>query len=213
MNNQIRLFNINIKTNIYVYYRATMPTAMSYAIDTILRLCEENTRLKCGRTPSLDTEEIVLVVNEKKEKLRGDGDDWDTLHEIPTETICQFLAEEHSYHIYKKPQSSAEEIERLKESADLIAESQQKQINLLLEDKRERMDDREKLLKEIKFYQSQLHELTGVLIETKQQHKEIQQQLQNAIGANVGRPKKKHDLSPCMSDPPSILPPYEHPHQ
>lgn len=174
-----------------------MPTAMSYAIDTILRLCEENTRLKCGHAPSISTEEIVLVVNEKKDKLRGDGDDWDTLHEIPTETICQFLAEEHSYHIYKKPQTSAEEIERLKESADLIAESQHKQIRLLLDDKRERMEDRERLIKENDFLKEQMKGLTETMLEW------------NSKSKTLGRPPKKQELSPCMSDPAL---PHEHPH-
>ena len=174
-----------------------MPTAMSYAIDTILRLCEENTRLKCGHAPSINTEEVVLVVNEKKQKLRGDGDDWDTLHEIPTETICQFLAEEHSYHIYRQPQSTADEMERLKESADLIAESQQKQINLLLEDKRERMEDRERLIKENDFLKEQLKGLTETMLEW------------NSKSKTLGRPPKKQELSPCMSDPAL---PHEHPH-
>lgn len=151
---------------------------MAYAIDTILRLCEENTRLKCGHAPSLNTEEIVLVVKEK-EKKRGDGDDWELCHEIGVDTLTQFLAEEHSFHIYKTPPPTVAEVELLKESADLIADSQQKQIRLLLDDKRERMEDRERLLKRIC---------------------ELEDEVGSHKGARLGRPRKT-DLSPCMSDP------------
>lgn len=149
-----------------------MPTAMTYAIDTILRLCEENTRLKLGHPPSKEVEGIVLEVKEKHKHYP-----WDLLDEIDTHTICDYLATEHSYHIYKSPQSSAEEMERLKESADLIAESQMKQINLLLEDKRERMEDRERLLKRIC-------------------------ELEEEVGSHRGRGRpKKTECSPCISDP------------
>jgi hypothetical protein len=178
---------------------------MTYAIDTILRLCEENTRLKCGLPPSLNTEEVVLVVKEKEKEKEGEkkewkfkgDDDWELLQEIGASTICQFLAEEHSYHIYKTEPPTIAEVEKLKESADLIAESQQKQIDLLLEDKRERMEDRERLVKENDFLKEQLKVLTDTMLEW------------NTKSKAVGRPPKKQELSPCISDP---APPYEHPH-
>jgi gamma-glutamyltranspeptidase len=85
-------------------------------------------------------------------------------------------------------------MERLKESADLIAESQQKQINLLLEDKRERMEDRERLVKENDFLKTQLKELTDAMIETKYQLKAATEV------KGVGRPKKT-ECSPCIADP------------
>jgi len=178
----------------------TMPTAMSYAIDTILRLCEENTRLKCGLPPTLNTEEVVLVVNEKK-KTRGNGDDYDMLFEMEVDTICEFLATEHSYHLYKKggkgEPPTAIELDRLKESADLIAEAQQKQINALIDDKMERIEDREQLLKRIARLEEELAEM-GVSVGGSSV-------LVNKVR---GRPKKT-ELSPCMGDPTPI---YEHPH-
>ena len=174
-----------------------MPTAMSYAIDTILRLCEENTRLRMllGGKPSGEVENIKVEIKEKKE-----DEYWETLQSIPTPTIKQYLAEECCLHIYNKPPPTFEEVERLKESADLIAESQQKQIDLLLEDKRERMEDREKLLKDIKHYQTQLSQLADTLLETKVQLKNAEEKVERAVGANVGRPKKLV-CSPCISDP------------
>lgn len=168
-----------------------MPTAMSYAIDTLLRLCEENTRLRMrlGEKQSGEVENIQIEIKEKNEEHL-----WATLQDIPTTLIKQYLAEECCLHIYDKPPPTVEEVDRLKESADLIAESQQKQINLLLEDKRERMEDREKLLKDIKHYQSQLAQLADTLLETKVQLKHAQEQ------RGVGRPKKA-ECSPCIADP------------
>ena len=173
-----------------------MPTAMSYAIDTLLRLCEENTRLRMRLgEPPREVENIQLEVVETKEDKY-----WATLQSIPTPLISQYLAEECCFHIYDKPPPTLEEVERLKESADLIAESQQKQINLLLEDKRERMEDREKLLKDIKHYQSQLSQLADTLLETKVQLKHAEEKVEKAVGGNVWRPKKLV-CSPCISDP------------
>lgn len=168
-----------------------MPTAMSYAIDTLLRLCEENTRLRMrlGEKPSSEVENIKLEVKEKNEEQN-----WATLQSIPIPLVKQYLAEECCFHIYDKPPPTAEEMDRLKESADLIAEAQQKQINILLEDKRERMEDREKLLKDIKHYQSQMSLLADTLLETKVQLKHAQEQ------RGVGRPKKA-ECSPCIGDP------------
>jgi len=138
-----------------------MPTAMSYAIDTLLRLCEENTRLRIrlGEKPCSEVETIKIEVEEK---------------------VCDC--------------PTAEEVERLKESADLIAESQQKQINLLLEDKRERMEDRERLVKENDSLKQQLADLTSAFLETKIQLKAATEH------KGVGRPKKT-ECSPCISDP------------
>ena len=159
-----------------------MPTAMSYAIDTLLRLCEENTRLRMRLgEPPREVENIQLEVKETSEEKY-----WATLQNIPTELVKQYLAEECCFHIYDKPPITLEEMERLKESADLIAESQQKQINLLLEDKRERMEDRERLVKENDFLKTQL--------------KAAEEKMANAVGANVGRPKKLV-CSPCIADP------------
>ena len=172
-----------------------MPTAMAYAIDTILRLCEENTRLKCGHAPTITDEEIVLVVKEKEAKANGKkvyyaDDDWELCHEIGVNTLTEFLAEEHSYHIYNTPPPTVAEVELLKESADLIADSQQKQIKLLLDDKRERMEDRERLVKRIVRLEEELAEM-GV---------HIAEDGSKARINGRGRPKKT-DLSPCMSDP------------
>jgi hypothetical protein len=167
-----------------------MPTAMSYAIDTLLRLCEENTRLRVRLgEPPREVENIQLEVKETSEEKY-----WATLQNIPTELVKQYLAEECCFHIYDKPPTTLEEMERLKESADLIAESQQKQINLLLEDKRERMEDRERLLKENDFLKTQLKELTDAMIETKYQLKAATEV------KGVGRPKKT-ECSPCIADP------------
>jgi hypothetical protein len=168
---------------------------MTYAIDTILRLCEENTRLRvrCGE-PTPSVENVVLGDIEDEDAA------WATLQRIPTKHIKHYLAEECCFHIYDKPPATLEEVEKLKESADLIAESQQKQIDLLLEDKRERMEDRERLVKDTKFYQQQLHELSGILLETKAQLKATEEKLATAVGGNVGRPKKLV-CSPCIADP------------
>jgi hypothetical protein len=90
-----------------------------------------------------------------------------------------------------------ERFDKLAKSADLIAEAQEKRIRLLEEDKQERMEDREKLLKRIreleeaetKFkadihtYQIQLHQLSDIMLRDK---------------------KKKPQLSPFMEDPITI---------
>jgi hypothetical protein len=148
---------------------------MSYAIDTLLRLCEENTRLRMRLgEPPREVENIQLEVGETKEDKY-----WATLQSIPTPLISQYLAEECCFHIYDKPPPTLEEVERLKESADLIAESQQKQIDFLTR---------------------QLKELTDALIETKTQLKHAEEKVEKAVGGNVGRPKKLV-CSPCISDP------------
>lgn len=157
-----------------------MPTAMSYAIDTIIRLVEENTRLKMRSADEPLKLEVCEIVNAPQTpKFINTIDDWETLHDIEVETIAQYLAEEHGFHIFKHDDlpPTVAEVEALKVSADLIADSQQKQINLLLEDKRERMEDRERLLKRIC-------------------------ELEDEVGSHRGRGRpKKHDCSPCMSDP------------
>ena len=75
---------------------------MSYAIDMLLRLVEENTRLKMD----------VDILNDMNKNMKKDG----KTVEINKNCNCPTL----------------EEVEKLKESADLIAESQQKQIDRLL---------------------------------------------------------------------------------
>lgn len=175
-----------------------MPTAMTYAIDTLLRLCEENTRLRleakryCYKDADIDRLNEDPIRLEVKEKTEDDY--WAELHLIPIKIIKQYLAEECSLHIYDLPPPTIAEVEKLKESADLIAESQQKQINQLIDDKLERMEDREKLLKDIKHYQTQLSQLADTLLETKVQLKHAQEQ------RGVGRPKKA-ECSPCIADP------------
>jgi hypothetical protein len=151
-----------------------MPTAMTYAIDTILRLCEENTRLRLKYGEEKEEENIQLEVMDDDDKI------WETLHKIGMKTICQYLREEHSFHIYKEERDTLEEVERLKESADLIAESQQKQIDRLNE--------------ENAFLKTQLKELTDAMIETKAQLKTATET------RGVGRPKKT-ECSPCIADP------------
>lgn len=166
---------------------------MTYAIDTILRLCEENTRLrlKCG-------EQFKEVENVVFGDIEDEDAAWATLQRIPTKHICQYLAEECSYHIYKEARNTLEDVERLKESADLIAESQQKQIDRLIEDKEEAhrvwTEHRGRLIKENEFLKTQLKELTDAMIETKAQLKAATE------ARGVGRPKKT-ECSPCIADP------------
>lgn len=155
-----------------------MPTAMSYAIDTIVRLVEENTRLKIRLGGDCDPIKLeVCEIETPKKKVYYAEDDWELCHEIGVDTLTEFLAEEHSFHIYKQPPPTVVEVEQLKVSADLIAEAQQKQIDLLLDDKRERMDDRERLLKRIC-------------------------ELEDEVGSHKGRGRpKKTECSPCIADP------------
>lgn len=195
---------------------------MTYAIETILRLCEENTRLKCGQhvavvlppTASANEPDLSCIVDDDI-KHHYVGSDWDLLLEIEPAIIAQYLAEEHGYHIYKhdelpnvvdvngEPVNAKEAFKRLSESADLIAESQQKQINLLLQDKRDRMDDRERLVKELEALKEfsagqtkQLHQLADAMLETKTQLKHAG----GGVIKQAGRPPRTQ-LSPCMGDP------------
>jgi len=217
-----------------------MPTAMTYAIDTILRLCEENTRLKLGlglgqNIPVVEKNSVVVdknFVSANPPDLSAiveldEDDEWGILHTLTPETIAKYLAEEHGYHVYThdeaptdvvdvngEPVNAKEAFKRLSESADLIAESQQKQINQLLQDKRERMEDRERLKKELEALQEfsagqtkQLHQLADAMLETKVQLKNAS--AGGGVIKQAGRPPRTQ-LSPCMSDP---TPPYEHPHQ
>lgn len=196
-----------------------MPTAMTYAIETILRLCEENTRLKCGQTNFVVAPPTASANQPDLSCIATEDDEWQILHGIEVSTIANYLAEEHGYHIYThdeapnvvdvngEPVNAKEAFKRLSESADLIAESQQKQINLLLQDKRDRMDDRERLVKELEALKEfsagqtkQLHQLADAMLETKVQ-------LKNASGGGVikqaGRPPRTQ-LSPCMADPEKV---------
>lgn len=186
-----------------------MPTAMEYAINKIIELSTELANIK-ARTgcSTADMNEIMGFhtqspdcdgIDEEEKKVLKD--DWELLMEMEVETICEYLAAEHSYHLYKKggkgEPPTAIELEKLKVSADLIAEAQEKRIRLLEDDKKERMEDREKLLKRIReledaetklkadinTYQIQLHQLSDIMLRDK---------------------KKKPQLSPCMEDPITI---------
>lgn len=77
-----------------------------------------------------------------------------------------------------------ERFEKLAKSADLIAEAQEKRIRLLEEDKQERMEDREKLLKRIreleeaeehhKQLRTQMGQLADAMLTTKHQLKKAE---------------------------------------
>jgi hypothetical protein len=148
-----------------------MPTAMEYAINKIIELSTElaniKTRTGCS---TADMNEIM--------GFHTQDPDCDGIDEEIEEDVD-------------------ERFDKLAKSADLIAEAQEKRIRLLEEDKQERMEDREKLLKRIreleeaetKFkadihtYQIQLHQLSDIMLRDK---------------------KKKPQLSPCMEDPITI---------
>jgi len=206
---------------------------MTYAIDTILRLCEENTRLKCGLPATLNTEDTPKTEQElfnalaerlvkgeitatqatenfkvKKNVKFGDFNDetWATLQNIDTAVIKQYLAEECCFHIYNTPPPTVLEVEALKVSADLICEAQQKQINLMIDDQRERMDDRQRLLKQIERLEEALRDC-GVSAHPAFTEEAPPLKIGAIVKGPKGRPPK---LSPCMSDPQLI---YEHPHQ
>jgi hypothetical protein len=142
----------------------------------------------------LDTEEIVLVVNEKKKNVRF-GDTWGLLKSLDTKVITDYLAEECSLYTYDEKPPTVAEVELLKESADLIADSQQKQINLLIADKRERMEDREQLLKRIATLEEALIE-SGYSA-----HPAFTETPLLKIGGEVKRKGRPPKCSPCMGDP------------
>ena len=178
-----------------------MPTAMTYAIETIIRLTEENTRLKmdanrivCYKDADIDRlndeDPNFVDMKEKSEEDNYLG----ILQSVPVQNICKYLIDEYHLHIYDLPPPTIEEVEKLKESADLIAESQQKQIDRMTADIKERMEDRERLVKDNDFMKEQLKGITDMLIETKSQLKSYTEH------KGVGRPKKT-ECSPCISDP------------
>lgn len=129
-----------------------MPTAMEYAINKIIELSTElaniKTRTGCN---GADLNEIMGFHTQDPD--------------------CDGIDEEIE-------EDADDRFEKLAKSADLIAEAQEKRIRLLEEDKRERMEDREKLLKrireledekekhqqDIKTYQNQLHLLSGIAL-------------------------------------------------
>jgi hypothetical protein len=200
---------------------------MTYAIETILRLCEENTRLKCGQNiPVVERNAVVVDKNFVSANTpdlsciveMDEDDEWEILGTLSPATIAQYLAEQHGYHVYThdeaptdvvdvngEPVPAKEAFKRLSESADLIADSQQKQINLLLQDKRERMEDRERMKKELEALQEfsagqtkQLHQLADAMLETKVQLKNAS--AGGGVIKQAGRPPRTQ-LSPCMADP------------
>jgi YidC/Oxa1 family membrane protein insertase len=66
--------------------------------------------MRLGEKPSSEVENIKLEVKETSEEKN-----WATLQNIPTELVKQYLAEECCFHIYDKPPTTLEEMERLKE--------------------------------------------------------------------------------------------------
>jgi len=149
----------------------TMPTAMEYAINKIIELSTELAKYKTRHHEDLN--EVIGFH-----------------HQDPD---CDGIDEE----VIETKEEVDERFDKLAKSADLIAEAQEKRIRLLEEDKRERMEDREKLLKRIReleeaetklkadinTYQIQLHQLSDIMLRDK---------------------KKKPELSPCMGDPITI---------
>lgn len=148
-----------------------MPTAMEYAINKIIELSTELANIK-ART-GCSTADMNEIMGFHTQSPDCDGIDEEIEEDVD------------------------ERFDKLAKSADLIAEAQEKRIRLLEEDKQERMEDREKLLKRIreleeaetKFkadihtYQIQLHQLSDIMLRDK---------------------KKKPQLSPFMEDPITI---------
>ena len=155
-----------------------MPTAMEYAINKIIELSTELANIK-ARTgcSTADMNEIMGFHTQSPD--------------------CDGIDEEIE-------EDADERFEKLAKSADLIAEAQEKRIRLLEEDKRERMEDREKLLKRIreleeaeehhKQLRTQMGQLADAMLTTKHQ-------LKKAEAERDAAKKKKQSLSPCMEDP------------
>lgn len=97
-----------------------MPTAMEYAIDTIVKLCNDNAKLRhlaMSVSPPSEDGEGVVVINEN-------------------------LVEEEMI--------SASELQRLKDSADLIAEAQEKRIVLGEANYKQKLEERDAEISAIK---------------------------------------------------------------
>ena len=150
-----------------------MPTAMEYAIDTIVKLCNDNAKLRykaLSVSPPSEDGEGVVVINENL---------------VDEELV------------------SVSELQRLKDSADLIAEAQEKRIVLGEANYKQKLEERDAEISAIKvqndFLSSQLKELTAAMIETKLQLK-------------VGRPRKPTQSPHSTLVNYLVSEPYEHPH-
>jgi hypothetical protein len=195
---------------------------MTYAIETILRLCEENTRLKLGQNiPVVERNSVVVDKNFVSANTpdlscmveMDEDDEWEILGTLSPATIAQYLAEQHGYHVYThdelptemvdvngEPVPAKEAFKRLSESADLIADSQQKQINLLLQDKRERMEDRERLKKENEKLHQELFMRDEELNEFHQtpEHAKLAKEFEELKAFSAGQTKQLHQLADAM---------------
>lgn len=175
-----------------------MPTAMEFAINTIVKLCEDNAKLRYK----------VL------------GDSMPMLVDDDTEVVV--LSEEHP----QTPTISASEFQRLKDSADLIAEAQEKRILLGEIKYKHNLEEKENEILAIKvqndFLTNQIKELTEAMLETKAK---LNKCVGSSAGCAIGRPRKPthsshsvllnhlvSELSPSTSDPQLYAEPYEHPH-
>jgi hypothetical protein len=161
-----------------------MPTAMEYAIDTIVKLCNDNAKLRylaMSVSPPSENGESVVVINEN-------------------------LVEEEFV--------SASELQRLKESADLIAEAQEKRIVLGEANYKQKLEERDAEIAAVKvqndFLTSQLKELTAAMMDTKLQ-------LNKCVGSNAGYAVAGRPRKPTHSPHSTLVnylvsEVYEHPH-
>lgn len=158
----------------------TMPTAMEYAINKIIELSTELAKYKTRHH-----EDLNEVIGFHHQDPDCDGIDEEVIEE-----------------------TADERFDKLAKSADLIAEAQEKRIRLLEEDKRERMEDRDRLVKELEKERedkAEAHrvwtEHRGRLLEEINTYKIQLHQLSDIM---LRDKKKKPELSPCMGDPISI---------
>lgn len=168
-----------------------MPTAMEYAIDTIVKLCNDNAKLRhlaMSVSPPSEDGEGVVVINEN-------------------------LVEEEMI--------SASELQRLKDSADLIAEAQEKRIVLGEANYKQKLEERDAEISAIKvqndFLSSQLKELTAAMIETKLQLKDTTSRLNKSVGSTAGYAVAGRPRKPTQSPHSTLVnylvsETYEHPH-
>jgi len=143
-----------------------MPTAMEYAINKIIELSTELANIK-ART-GCSTADMNEIMGFHTQSPDCDGIDEEIVEDAD------------------------ERFEKLAKSADLIAEAQEKRIRLLEEDKQERMEDREKLLKRIRELEDENDKLKG---DVKSAHTQL-----HLISDTILK-KKGQSLSPCMEDP------------
>jgi len=176
-----------------------MPTAMEFAINTIVKLCEENAKLR------------YKVI----------GDAMPMMVDDDTEVV---LSEEHPH----TPTISASEFQCLKDSADMIAEAQEKRIILGEIKYKQNLEEKENEILAIKvqndFLSNQIKELTESMMETKAK---LNKCVGSSAGCAIGRPRKPthsshsvllnhlvSEVSPSTStlEPQLYAEPYEHPH-